>query len=193
MGVESYQKIHPKILKCGRLTYCIPKDIPNEEIEEYIQKEQDTDPSGNPLEPLSSDVSKEWVINLKGDSTMISSLNGEVTSNRQVVHLENMNWKGCHNIYDPYSHKWAFFYCGFGLNKAQGIYPMKFYKIQKTSMDKKEYPEPNGEVIEEQEEGEGNNEELEGNEDIPESNTEVDKQESIKDITENEESEINDE
>jgi hypothetical protein len=159
LSLESYQTIHPKILKTGRLTYSIPKKLSNEEIEEYLLKMQESEPLTSPLESLSAESSKEWIINFKGDSTLISSVNGENSTNRQVVHLQHKSWEGSHNIYDPFTSKWAFFYCGFGLNKAQGIYPLKFNKIQKSPKDLQEYPEPNGEIVVEKEEEKSKEEE----------------------------------
>jgi hypothetical protein len=152
LSVESYQKVHQQILKCGRQTYEVPKSVGVEEMEEFLQSAQEQDPMVPPLEALSGEAAGDWLIKLEGDPTLITSANGEDAANREVVHLRNKNWKGSHNVYDPSSKEWAFFYCGYGLNHKQQIYPMKFYPIQSTSLEMKEYPEPNGELIEEKEE-----------------------------------------
>lgn len=152
LSIESYQKVHPKILKSGRLTHALPKELAKEDIEDFLAKAQESDPVSVPLEPLSADSAKNWFIKFEGDATMIASASGENAQNRQLVHLRNKNWKGSHNIYDPTSGKWAFFYCGTGINQTQKIYPLKFYQIQKTVADLKEFPEPNGEEEKKEEE-----------------------------------------
>ena len=140
------------------MTHSLPKKITEEEIEEYMSKIQEEDPLSIPLEVLSAESSKNWLIKLEGDNTLISSSNGESTSNRQVVHLKNKNWKGSHIVYDQHSYRWVFFYCGFALNNNQGVYPLRFYTIQNSPKDLKECPEPNGKIEEEKVDETQNNE-----------------------------------
>ena len=153
LSIESYQLIHSQILKSGRLTHFIPKSISEEEIEEFLQKAQEEDPASVPMENFSAESSKNWEIRMEGDKTLISSSNGENSNDRQVVHLKHKNWKGSHNVYDQNSRRFTFFYCGYGLNNSQEIYPLKFYKIQKCPEDLTEFSEPNGELEEEKKRG----------------------------------------
>lgn len=152
LSIESFQFVHQHILKSGRQSYEVPKHLSPEEAEEFLQQARDADPLNLPLEALPAEAAKNWVIKFEGDATPVSGANGEEASNRQVLHLRSRLWKGAHNVYDPRSKTWAFFYCGYGLNDQQQIYPLKFYPIQDTPKEQKEHPEPNGELKEEEEE-----------------------------------------
>lgn len=169
-SLENYVRFHKGILKSGRMERFVPETIIEDERQEYIDKLIESDPQRNPLSPLEENEINYWKVRVFGDKIKINDLAGENPSDNRAILISHGHWKGCHNIYYPTTGEHVFFYCGYGVNFRQTVFPMSFCSMQNDGVERTEIPEPNGKVEtveaeqDAQEEGKGDEESGEGSE-----------------------------
>ena len=167
-NLENFVKMHKSILKSGRMERFVPKSVAEDDRQEFIDKETEEDPQNPPLAQIEQPQLAEWKTRVFGDKTKINDAAGENPTDHRTVLISHRHWKGGHNVYHPGTGQYAFFYCGYGVNFNQTVFPLNFYSINLEEAEKGELPEPNGKVEEPEieETGEGDQEGEETGEDI---------------------------
>lgn len=142
---EAWVFYEKKILKQGRVSYYIPKEISEDDKEEYMAKLEETDPIPTRLKQISEieNFEKTWKIKYYGDEQKVASEDGESNTNYGVVGIINKNWQGALNIYDFNKKRVSFIYIGYGIKTNIEMIPKKIGLIQVEPKDLLDQNEPN--------------------------------------------------
>jgi hypothetical protein len=149
LSVDSYVYSNQQILSNGRMTLYIPKSIDEEEREEFIQNQKEKYQKVLPYSEIQESQKQNWKFKSVGNSIKINSLNDDSEQSLNIVHIKNTDWKGVNIIISPSKNQFEFFYCGYGTKESQVVLPLAFPLIQNCPKEDEEYPEPNGEIVEE--------------------------------------------
>ena len=154
-NLENFVRLYKGLLKTGRMERFVPESIIEDERQEYLDKLLEDDPQRSPLTPIEETETGFWKVRVFGDKMKINDLSGDNPSDGRTVLISHSHWKGGHNLYRPGTGEHGFFYCGYGVNVRQTVFPMTFYSMGGDGAERSEVPEPNGKVeVEEEENGE---------------------------------------
>lgn len=146
LSVDSYVYSNQQIFSNGRMTLYVPQSINEDEREEYIQNQKEKYVTVLPYSEIQENQKKNWKFQSIGNPIKINSLNDDSEKSFNIIHIKNIDWKGVNIIISPSKNQFEFFYCGYGTQESQIVLPLTFPVIQNCPREDEEYPEPNGEL-----------------------------------------------
>ena len=118
-SLENWVHLLPALLKNGGFfSFIESKGKSEEELAELKELVEQKDGIIESLADLSLDTGAQWKVRIIGSKGSLSN-EEDLLRSQVVVLLENGSWEGSCSVYSFEQNRWSFFYCGFGLKKAQ--------------------------------------------------------------------------